>query len=172
MRSLAWLRTFRAQVEIASQKICNSDGRSYCAQQMKLKLITLSSISALSLGGFAFAQGPRSDNPDQRVGQGRGNRHGVLERTTEGLNLTPEQKAKVQPIIDQTDPQIQTIRREAQEKIKTLVDNAMAQIRPILTPEQQKMLDESQHQRPGARRSGLRNYRGQEEQGSQEQPNQ
>ena len=136
---------------------------------MKLKLITLSAISALSLGGFAFAQGPRSDNPDQRAGRGGGNRQGVLEKTTEGLNLTPDQKAKVQPIIDQTNPQIQTIRREAQAKIKLLVDSAMAQIRPILTPEQEKMLDESQHQRPGARRNGLRNYGGHEEQSSQEQ---
>ena len=81
------------------------------------------------------------------------------------LKLNPEQKAKVQPIIDQTSPQIQTIRRDAEQKVKTLVDNAMAQIRPILTPEQQKMLDESQHQRRGGRRDGLTNHGSQEEQG-------
>ena len=136
---------------------------------MKLKLITFSAISALSLGSFAFAQDPRGDNPDQPAGRGGGNRHGVLEKTTEGLNLTPEQKAKVQPIIDQTSPQIQTIRRDAEQKIKTLVDNAMAQIRPMLTPEQQKLLDESQHQRRGGRRDGVKSHRSQEEQGYQEQ---
>ena len=136
---------------------------------MKLKLITFSAISALSLGSFAFAQDPRSDNPDQRAGRGGGNRYGVLEKTTEGLNLTPEQKAKVQPIIDQTSPQIQIIRRDAEQKIKTLVDNAMAQIRPMLTPEQQKLLDESQHQRRGGRRDGVKSHRSQEEQGYQEQ---
>ena len=125
---------------------------------MKIKLITLSAISALSLGSFAFAQHPKD-----------GNRHSVLEQTTERLNLTPEQKAKVQPIIDQTNPQIQTIRRDAMQKIKTLVDNAMTQIRPILTPEQQKLLDESQHQRRGARRGGLKS---QEEQGDQEEGDQ
>ncbi len=134
---------------------------------MKLKLVTVSTISALSLGGFALAQDPRGDNPDQRGGRGGGNRHGVLEKTTEGLNLTPEQKTKVQPIIDETSPQIQIIRRDAEQKIKMLVDNAMAQIRPILTPEQQKMLDESQHQRRGGRRDGLRNHGSQEEQGDQ-----
>ena len=136
---------------------------------MKLELITFSAISALSLGSFALAQDPRGDNPDQRAGRGSGNRHGVLEKATEGLNLTPEQKAKVQPIIDQTSPQIQTIRRDAEQKIKTLVDNAMAQIRPILTPEQQKLLDESQHQRRGGRRDGGRSYRSQEDQGNPEQ---
>jgi Spy/CpxP family protein refolding chaperone len=134
---------------------------------MKLKLITFSTISALSLGSLAFAQGPTADNPDERGGRGGGNRHGVLEKTTEGLNLTPEQKTKVQPIIDQTSPQIQTIRRDAEQKIKTLVDNAMAQIRPLLTPEQQKMLDESPHQRRGGRRDGLRSHGTQEEQGEQ-----
>jgi Spy/CpxP family protein refolding chaperone len=133
---------------------------------MKLKLIA---FSALSLGGFAFAQDPRGDNLDERGRRGGGNRHGVLETTTERLNLTPEQKTKVQPIIDQTSPQIQIIRRDAEQKIKTLVDNAMAQIRPILTPEQQKMLDESQHQRQGGRRGGLRNPGNQEEQGDQQE---
>ena len=136
---------------------------------MKLKLITFSAISALSLGSFAFAQDPSGNNPDRRAGRGGGNRYGVLEKTTEGLNLTPEQKAKVQPIIDQTSPQIQTIRRDAEQKIKTLVDNAMAQIRPILTPEQQKMLDDSQHQRRGGRQGGLRNPGSREEQGDQQE---
>jgi Spy/CpxP family protein refolding chaperone len=136
---------------------------------MKLKLITFSAIGALSLGNFAFAQGPSGGNPDQRGGRGGGNRHAVLEKTTQELNLTPEQKAKVQPIIDQTNPQIQTIRRDAEQKIKTLVDNAMAQIRPMLTPEQQKMLDESQHQRRGGRRNGLRGHGSQEEESGQEQ---
>jgi Spy/CpxP family protein refolding chaperone len=136
---------------------------------MNLKLISFSAISALSLGGFAFAQDPRGDNLDEGGRRGGGNRHGVLETMTERLNLTPEQKTKVEPIIDQTSPQIQIIRRDAEQKIKTLVDNAMAQIRPILTPEQQKMLDESQHQRRGGRRGGLRNPGNQQEQGNQQQ---
>jgi Spy/CpxP family protein refolding chaperone len=131
---------------------------------MKLKLFTFSAISALSLASFAFAQDTRPDNPDARGARGDGNRHSVLETTTERLNLTPEQKAKVQPIIDQTNPQIQAIRQDAMRKIRTLVDNAMAQIRPMLTPEQQKLLDESQYQRRGGRRGGLKS---QEEQGDQ-----
>jgi Spy/CpxP family protein refolding chaperone len=136
---------------------------------MKLRLIALSTVSALSLGGVAFAQGPSGDNPDEHGRRGGGNRHGVLEATTERLNLTPEQKTKVQPIIDQTSPQIQAIRRDAEQKIKALVDNAMAQIRPILTSDQQKMLDESQRQHRGGRRDGLRNHGRQEEPGDQQE---
>ena len=137
---------------------------------MKLKLITFSAISALSLGSFAFAQPPAGDNPEQpRRGRGGGMRHGALETMTDRLNLTPDQKTKVQPIIDQTNPQIQAIRREAEQKIRALVDNAVTQIRPILTPEQQKILDESQHQHRGGRRAGLRNGGNAEEQSDQEE---
>ena len=137
---------------------------------MKLRLITLSAIGALSLGGFAFAQTPTGENPEQqRRGRGGGFRHGVLETMTDRLYLTPDQKTKVQPIIDQTNPQIQAIRRDAEQKIKALVDNAVTQIRPILTPEQQKILDESQHQHRGGRRAGLRNRGNAEEQGDQEE---
>jgi Spy/CpxP family protein refolding chaperone len=133
---------------------------------MKFKIITFSAISALSLGGFAFAQDSSTPDTSGNRGPRGGNRHGVLETTTERLNLTPEQKTKVQPIIDQTTPQIQIIRREAEQKIKTLVDSAMAQIRRMLTPEQQKVLDESQQQRRGGRRNGLTS---QEKQSDQEE---
>jgi Spy/CpxP family protein refolding chaperone len=141
---------------------------------MKLRLIAFSAISALSLGGFAFAQTPTGDNPEQqqRRGRGAGFRHGMLETMTVRLNLTPDQKTKVQPIIDQTNPQIQAIRRDAEQKIRALVDNAVTQIRPILTPEQQKILDESQNQRRGGRRGGLRGHGSPEDQSDQEEVDQ
>ena len=82
---------------------------------------------------------------------GAASRHNPLQRTTEQLNLTPEQKAKVQPIIDQATPQIQNIRHEAMQKTKAVMDNAMAQIRPLLTPDQQKKLDDAQNDRHGGR---------------------
>jgi Spy/CpxP family protein refolding chaperone len=52
------------------------------------------------------------------------------------------------------------------QKIKMLVDNATAQIRAMLTPDQQKILDETQHERRG----GLKNHGGQTEQSDQEEP--
>ena len=137
---------------------------------MKLTLITFSAISALSLGGFAIAQTPTGDNPEPlHRGRGGGMRHSMLETMTDRLNLTPDQKTKVQPIIDQTNPQIQAIRREAEQKIRALVDNAVTQIRPILTPEQQKMLDESQNQRRAGRRGALKGHGSPEEQADQEE---
>jgi len=60
---------------------------------------------------------------------------------TETLKLTPDQQAKVQPIVDQTKPQIIAIHQEAMEKTKAVMDKTMSQIRPLLNADQQKKLD-------------------------------
>jgi Spy/CpxP family protein refolding chaperone len=135
---------------------------------MKLKLITLTAISALSLGGAAFAQGQDRDAQERHGGHG-GRRHDSLEKITETLNLTPEQKTKIQPILDQAKPQIEAIRREAMQKTKAVMDNARTQIRPLLTPEQQKQIDESQNDRRGGHegRRGRHGQGGQDEQDNQ-----
>jgi Spy/CpxP family protein refolding chaperone len=115
---------------------------------MKLKLITLTALSALALGGSVLAN-DLQDN-DRPGGRG-GMRHGGLNRIVEDLNLTPDQKNKVQPIIDQAQPQLENIRREAMEKTKNVMQNTMSQIRPLLTADQQKKLDEMKNDRHGFR---------------------
>jgi Spy/CpxP family protein refolding chaperone len=103
---------------------------------MKRNFLTLTAAGLIVLGGFAVvqAQGHHGDGA-------RG--HG-LERLTEGLDLTPDQQAKVQPMINQAQPQIAAIHREAMQKMKAVVENTASQIRPLLTPEQQKKLDDNQ----------------------------
>jgi len=98
---------------------------------MKKNLLALTAAVALACGGFGVAlakTGPA------------GHRFG-LEHLTKSLNLTPDQQAKVQPILDQTRPQILDIHEDAAQKTRTILDNVVAQIRPLLTPEQQKKLD-------------------------------
>ncbi|CAN5539020.1 hypothetical protein BH20VER3_BH20VER3_12570 [soil metagenome] len=123
--------------------------------------MTLAALGAFSLGHPAFAK----DDDDARHKHRGGRGHMSLERTTERLNLTPQQKAQVQPIINQAQPQIEQIRREAMEKTKTVMDNAMAQIRPLLTPEQQKMLDDAQNDR--RKHKGHRGRKDKDEQDNQ-----
>ena len=115
---------------------------------MKRNFVTLAAAGLIVLGGFALvqAQGPRGGGP-------RG--HG-LDRLIEGLNLTPDQQAKVQPLIDQAQPKIAEIHREAMQKIKEVTASTVSQIRPLLTPEQQKKLDENAHQRRMKGRQGPR----------------
>lgn len=104
----------------------------------KRNLITLAAIGAIALGGFAFAA-PHG-GPGGRHGGWRG--HGfALEHLTKSLNLTPDQQSKVQPLIDQARPQIVAIHKDAMQKTHAIIDNTMSQIRPMLTPDQQKKLD-------------------------------
>jgi Spy/CpxP family protein refolding chaperone len=92
-------------------------------------------IAALTIAGYGFAQ-PPPGGPHGGFGH-----HNPLEEMSDSLNLTPEQKAKVQPIIDQARPQLKAIHEEAMTKAKSVVDNSISQIRPLLTAEQQTKLD-------------------------------
>src|SRR5260370_35014075 len=113
---------------------------------MKRNLLTLMAAGAIVLGGIVMVQA----QPGPGGGSGRG--HGkrlMLERLPQELNLTSEQQTKVQPIIDQAKPQIATIRREAMQKCKPGMYRTMSQIRPLLTPDQQKKVDDIQKPHQG-----------------------
>jgi Spy/CpxP family protein refolding chaperone len=110
---------------------------------MKQNLLTLAAAGAIALGSFALVQA----QPGQGGG---GRRHGggfALERMTKELNLTADQQTKVQPILDQAKPQLAAIHQEARQKMKTVMDSTMSQIRPLLTADQQKKLDDIQKAR-------------------------
>ena len=93
----------------------------------------------LAFGGLTFLRANEAEEHEHGPGPHRlGN---PLEHLGENLNLTAEQKTKVQPIIDQTRPQIEAIHQEAMEKMKAVMENATAQIRPLLTPQQQEKFD-------------------------------
>ena len=110
---------------------------------MKRNLITLVAISAIAAGGFAWGQdkekGPHGPGGWHARGGGGG-----LDHISESLNLTADQKTKVQPILDQAKPQLKAIHQDAMQKAKAVMDTTMAQIRPLLTPEQQKKADDLQ----------------------------
>src|SRR5882672_2912855 len=103
---------------------------------MTRKLITLLAACGLVLGGWTYLQA--GENGPGPKCHHMGN---PLEHLSESLNLTAEQKVKVQPIIDQAKPQIVAIHQEAMEKMRAIMESAGAQIRPLLTPEQQQKFD-------------------------------
>jgi Spy/CpxP family protein refolding chaperone len=107
---------------------------------MKRNVLTLVAAGAIALGGFVVVQAQPGPG-----GGGGWHGHGFgLQRITEKLNLTSDQQTKVQPIIDGAKPQIAAIHQEAMQKMKTVMDSTMSQIRPLLTPDQQKKLDDIQ----------------------------
>ena len=104
--------------------------------------------AALSIGGLIYLQakepgehGPKHEHHGPGPHHLKGN---PLEHLSKDLELTEDQKAKVQPIIDQTKPQIEAIHKEAMEKTHALLEKATAQIRPLLTPQQQQKFDAMQ----------------------------
>jgi Spy/CpxP family protein refolding chaperone len=110
-------------------------------QNMKRNLLTLAAVGAIALSGFAIVEAQDKGNCPAGGGwhgHGQGN---PLESISQTLNLTPDQKAKVQPILDQAKPQIVAIHQDAMQKTKAIMDNTVSQIRPLLTPEQQTKLD-------------------------------
>jgi Spy/CpxP family protein refolding chaperone len=107
---------------------------------MKRNLLTLAVAGAIALSGFVVVQAqPGPGGPGHWHGHAFG-----LKGITEKLNLTSEQQTKVQPILDAAKPQIATIHQEAMQKMKTVMDSTLSQIRPLLTAEQQKKLDDIQ----------------------------
>jgi Spy/CpxP family protein refolding chaperone len=107
---------------------------------MKRNVLTLVAAGAIALGGFVVVQAQPGSG-----GGGRWHGHGFgLQGITEKLNLTSDQQTKVQPIIDGAKPQIAAIHQEAMQKMKTVMDSTVSQIRPLLTPDQQKKLDDIQ----------------------------
>src|SRR5438876_10700639 len=115
---------------------------------MKRNLLTFTAVGALALAGYAFAE------PQDGFGGRHGNWHGqgfAMGHLTKALNLTADQQAKVQPLIDQARPQIIAIHKDAMEKTHAIMDKTMSQIRPILTPDQQKKFDALQKARQDMR---------------------
>jgi Spy/CpxP family protein refolding chaperone len=107
---------------------------------MKRNLLALVAAGAIALGGFVVLQAQPSPG-------GHGACHGHafgLQQITEKLNLTPDQQAKVQPIVDAAKPQIAAIHQEAMQKMRTVMDSTLSQIRPLLNADQQKKLDDIQ----------------------------
>ena len=107
---------------------------------MKAKLIAVTIAGALTLGTLAaYAHDPgHGPRMFRHCGFGGGN---AVEHLTKELDLTPEQQAQLAPIVEQAKPQIKAIHEEAMQKTRAVMENASAQLRPLLTPQQQTKLD-------------------------------
>jgi len=73
----------------------------------------------------------------------------MKERLRTELNLTPEQLAKISPIIDKTAVQLRDIRRETGRRVHEILTDAHQQMAATLTEEQRQKLQqiEERHRR-------------------------
>ena len=110
---------------------------------MKTNILALAAAGAIALGGFVVVQAQPGPGGAGHCGHAFG-----LSGITEKLNLSADQQAKVQPILDAAKPQIAAIHQEAMQKMHTVMNSTMTQIRPLLNADQQNKLDaiEKAHQ--------------------------
>jgi len=92
-------------------------------------------------------------------GDGRG-RDGV-ERMSERLKLTPEQKAQVQQIFGETRTQLEALRKESEPRFEEIRRQADERLQKVLTPEQWQQFQQSRDE--GRRRGGGRRGRGRDD---------
>lgn len=107
---------------------------------MKRNLLAVAAAGAIALGGFVVVQAQPGPGGPCGAGPGHGHAFG-LKGITNNLNLTADQQAKVQPILDAAKPQIAAIHQEAMQKMQTVMKDTLSQIRPLLNSDQQTKLD-------------------------------
>ena len=66
----------------------------------------------------------------------------MRDRLQSELNLTPEQLAKISPVIDKAAAQLETIRRDTARRVRDTFADMHKQIGADLTPEQRTELDQ------------------------------
>jgi Spy/CpxP family protein refolding chaperone len=83
----------------------------------------------------------------------------MKERLRAELRLTPEQVAKISPIVDKTAAQLQEIRRDTGRRVHGIMAEAHKEIAVDLTDEQRQKLQqiEERHRR-GRHRHGSREF--------------
>ena len=64
----------------------------------------------------------------------------MREHLRRALDLTPEQAAKISPIVDATSAKLEAIRIETAQRVRTVMEESEKQISPELTADQQKKL--------------------------------
>ncbi|HVF70350.1 MAG TPA: hypothetical protein VM940_01970 [Chthoniobacterales bacterium] len=111
---------------------------------MTRRIITLITAAALSVVGAIYIDAKEPGHGPKHEHHGPGPHHMMknpFDHFVKDLGLTDEQKTRVQPIIDQAKPQMKAIHEEALQKMHALMESTGAQIRPLLTPEQQQKFD-------------------------------
>ena len=110
-------------------------------------------LIAWLLGGVVGFAGARWSAPSwfHRHGEGKQAQARMLQRFSSKLRLTPDQRAKVAAIFEAKRQKIDALRAEVRPKFEEIRASTSAEIRALLTPEQQRAFD-VMHAKQEARR--------------------
>ena len=111
-------------------------------------------LAAAVIFVLGFTAGILALNVYRGWGRGTGAPRDRMERMAQRLQLTEDQKTKVQQIFNDTREQLDALRKESEPRVQEIRGQADERMKQVLTPEQwqqfQKMRDETRHRR-GAR---------------------
>lgn len=97
-------------------------------------------IAGLLVGGLVTLRWGK--NLGQRSPRGEQFGAQMLQRLITQLELTPEQQAKVKPIIDQGSEELRQLRRTTQRTTAGVLERMQGEIAAVLTPEQKAKFDQ------------------------------
>ena len=130
--------------------------------------VGLLGVAALAWSGILAAQepsAPSSPPQEETAPTGKPGRGGSvekrLEKLSQQLNLTDEQKAKIRPLLKREGERIKEVRSntslsqgEAQRRIQSIRRDTNQRIREFLTPDQKKQWQEDRQQQRGGPQGG------------------
>jgi periplasmic protein CpxP/Spy len=125
-------------------------------KMLALAVCMLTTIVMLGLNASAGAQNAQQEAPTQAAPKMAPGRQSVTERLesmSKALNLTPEQKEKIRPLLEEQDKQMSELRSNTSLTPEQKRDKGMAmhkeihdKIVAILTPEQKEKLKQRMDQ--------------------------
>jgi Spy/CpxP family protein refolding chaperone len=114
-------------------------------------LVRAAALAIFVLGFAAGALAPAAYRAWSRGGDRQGGR---LERMSDELKLTPEQREQVRQILGETRTRLEALRRESEPRFAEIRRDADERIRQVLTPEQWEQFQRSRDERRGRGRRG------------------
>ena len=126
-----------------------------------LRIFTLLAVCAFALSAFAQQTPPADTHEGHGQGHGHSMGHGqgmgmptvdeMVQTMSERLSLTDDQKPKVRKIAEDTHTKMEAMnadksmsREDRMAKMRSMHDDAMAQVKTILNDDQKKKLDDWQ----------------------------
>lgn len=108
-------------------------------------LIVLGTFLAGALAGAGLARSLRPPTREEPPLQHRGP---PVPLPLRELGLTPAQDEQVKQIVERHRPELEAIVRESFPRVRAVNQRIEAEVRALLTPEQQKLLEQLQARRP------------------------
>lgn len=116
-------------------------------------LVRAAALAIFVLGFAAGALAPAAYRAWTRDGDG-GGRRDRIERMSEDLKLTPEQKEQVRGIFAETRTRLEALRKESEPRFAEIRRETDERLKQVLTPEQWEQFRKSREEGRGRRGRG------------------